>query len=237
MLSHSLVRLSPRERKGRRSHCSCVTTSAWQLCTWRLYLRKRCRSCRTLALRLVSNIIENCPESERFYVSWQYRFIHILNFIRIDSSVSASRKCLWKPKCVWFSICIQTKSMRNLLNLPINWKWNTYRALVNVHCDYKVYDGTYLITISIENCVQLINQLIFPVELTHYLKLVEPRFVFCDEEHEETLMAALDGLPDLDTEAVVLQTEPQMQTFAGGFSRDVTSFVWVVVCRIVINIS
>ncbi|KAJ8713187.1 hypothetical protein PYW08_008491 [Mythimna loreyi] len=61
-------------------------------------------------------------------------------------------------------------------------------------------------------------------ELTHFLKLIEPSFIFYDEEFHDILQEALEGCPDLLTLIVISDQPDTLKKFAQGYSDEVEGF-------------
>ncbi|KOB71743.1 Uncharacterized protein OBRU01_13327, partial [Operophtera brumata] len=53
-------------------------------------------------------------------------------------------------------------------------------------------------------------------EITHFLKLIEPCMVFCDEEHYSDVNKALESIPEMKTEVKMSDKEELLKDFANG---------------------
>ncbi|KAJ8711535.1 hypothetical protein PYW07_008777 [Mythimna separata] len=61
-------------------------------------------------------------------------------------------------------------------------------------------------------------------ELTHFLKLIEPSYIFYDQEFHETLQEAMKGCPDLLTSTVISDCPETVKKFTQGHSDEVEGF-------------
>ncbi|KOB71941.1 Uncharacterized protein OBRU01_13232 [Operophtera brumata] len=61
-------------------------------------------------------------------------------------------------------------------------------------------------------------------EITHFLKLIEPCMVFCDEEHHSDVNKALESIPEMKTEVKMSDKEELLKDFANGHYEEPDDF-------------
>lgn len=63
------------------------------------------------------------------------------------------------------------------------------------------------------------------VEISHFLKLIEPSYVFCDQEHYHDIITSLQTMPNLQSKVLISNAEEHLKKFAEGVSDNETNFV------------